>query len=388
MTNRAHIPTLRRTGELDRPEVLYMARKFKRAPYYDFEESFWHNPYLEREHGREKAVELYRQMVLSRGDMLARLPELRDYTYLACWCKLDELCHVDVLLELLESRSTLDGTAEDRRVRELIRQHARGQEGYDARLYDLWDEWNEEFFGGLMVPALVQITDPGQTHCYGRCTTYSGLAGIRHAIKIRKSILDGTLRDLKDGTGDQEGLWRFLTDVLLHEMLHQFAYEVTGQHDGSYHGHGPAFSALANEIGAKLGLPPVGRTYRKRDTEKKGLPSPSQWPHNVRPHPEYYRGAHVPSSVDDIGALKKSLARAIDKHGRLKVLRLVEEVGREIEEREGEEELAKSGWKVYSPKKRVPSREDVAEEASPGGLEAALKDAILGDAAEASPVEE
>jgi hypothetical protein len=73
-THRAHIPTLRRTGELNRPEVLYMGRKYKRAPYYDFQESFWHNPfkiedYVEEygeEGARAKVVELYREMVLSR----------------------------------------------------------------------------------------------------------------------------------------------------------------------------------------------------------------------------------------------------------------------------------------------------------------------------------
>jgi hypothetical protein len=193
--------------------------------------------------------------------------------------------------------SLLDGTHEEAELRTLIREYARSQEGYDARLYDLWERWNAEFFEGRMVPSLIQLTDPGQTHCYGCCTNFSGLAGIRSAIKIRASILDGTLRDLRHGTRNRQGLRRFLEDVLLHEMIHQWHFEVTGQDDASYSGHGPAFSQKANEIGASLGLPMVGRTCKKRDHEGKGLPSPSQWPHDVRPE-GYYLGAHVPARGD------------------------------------------------------------------------------------------
>jgi hypothetical protein len=194
--------------------------------------------------------------------------------------------------------SLLDGTHEEAELRRLIRQYARSQEGYDARLYDLWDRWNEEFFEGRMVPSLIQLTDPGQTQCYGCCTTFSGLAGIHSAIKIRRSILDGTLRDLKHGNRNPQGLRRFLEDVLLHEMVHQWHHEVTGETDPpDYRGHGPAFSQKVNEIGARLGLPRVGRTRKKRDTEDKGLELPQHWPHTVRPD-GYYLGAHVPSRVD------------------------------------------------------------------------------------------
>jgi hypothetical protein len=50
--------------------------------------------------------------------------------------------------------SVLDGTQKDTELRTLIREHARTQEGYDARLYDLWEEWNERFFEGRMVPGV------------------------------------------------------------------------------------------------------------------------------------------------------------------------------------------------------------------------------------------
>lgn len=231
--------------------------------------------------------------------------------------------------------SPLDGTQEDAQLRTLIREHARNQEGYDARLYDLWEEWNDAFFEGRMIYSLIQLTDPGQTHRYGCCSTYSGLAGIRSIIKIRRSILDGTLRDLCKGTKDPEGLRRFLEDVLLHEMVHQWHFEVTGQTDASYGGHGPAFSAKANEIGTRLGLPPVGRTCKKRDHEDKGLPSPSQWPHDVRPA-EYYLGAHVHASKDnpeeDRRAKCEDAARSLARRFSLEELRTIHETAVRMKE--------------------------------------------------------
>jgi hypothetical protein len=206
--------------------------------------------------------------------------------------------------------STLDGT----QIRTVIREYARGQKGYDARLYDLWDQYNDAFFGGVLVPPLIQLTQPKTTTCYGDCSTYSGLAGIPSRIRLRPSILAGTLRDLRHGSRNPEGLRRFLEDVLLHEMIHQFHQETTGQNDDSYSGHGTAFSTKANEIGAKLGLPPVRRTCKSRDGED---PSPSQWPHDVRPS-GYFLGAHVVHTSRDGGQpdrLADEITRLVQRYG-------------------------------------------------------------------------
>ena len=219
----------------------------------------------------------------------------------------------------------LDRTTTDHELRAAIREHARGQDGYDARLYDLWEQWNAEFFEGLLVPPLVQLAEPGQTRCYGDCSNYSGLAGIRSRIRLRPSILEGTLRDLRHGSRNREGLQRFLEDVLLHEMIHQYHQEITGEHYDSWSGHGPAFSAKANEIGQKLGLAKVRRTCKSRDGKE---PSPSQWPHDVRPD-GYYLGAHaahVLSTKDEDEALRTAVGRMLDKHGVEKVIRVTREL--------------------------------------------------------------
>lgn len=65
--------------------------------------SRWGNPYPVATHGRDKAIELYRaQLVATPGLLDEARAELagRD---LACWCKLADLCHADILLELVNT---------------------------------------------------------------------------------------------------------------------------------------------------------------------------------------------------------------------------------------------------------------------------------------------
>jgi len=219
---------------------------------------------------------------------------------LGCWCK-PKLCHADYLCALANHEQFLPPPPPaDLELRQQVREYAsKNGDRYSARLFDLWDEWNEKYFDGRMAPAVILLGTPGATTCYGDCASHGSIVGCTSEIRIRRSILLGTLRDLRKGTKDPKGLQLFLEDVLLHEMIHQWQFEISGDRDESWSGHGPAFSAKANEIGRRLGLPTVGRTCKARD-RKKGEPSPSQWPHNVRPHPEYYRGAHVPGSKDDV----------------------------------------------------------------------------------------
>ena len=56
--------------------------------------SKWGNPFTVEAHGRDRAVELYER------HRLPHLPvhELRGKD-LACWCRLDQLCHRNVLLK-------------------------------------------------------------------------------------------------------------------------------------------------------------------------------------------------------------------------------------------------------------------------------------------------
>jgi hypothetical protein len=54
----------------------------------------WGNPYTVEEYGRDQAIRLYREWLVGKD-----LSELHGKD-LACYCRLDEPCHADVLLEL------------------------------------------------------------------------------------------------------------------------------------------------------------------------------------------------------------------------------------------------------------------------------------------------
>jgi len=57
-------------------------------------------------HIRNSAVEYFRIYAARKlKDNPAWLDELRQYDYLSCFCGLDQLCHVDVILELLKVRN-------------------------------------------------------------------------------------------------------------------------------------------------------------------------------------------------------------------------------------------------------------------------------------------
>jgi hypothetical protein len=65
--------------------------------------SKWGNPFVIGVHGtRGLVMAKYRQHILSRPDLLAALPELKDKT-LGCCCK-PKPCHGDILVELVEER--------------------------------------------------------------------------------------------------------------------------------------------------------------------------------------------------------------------------------------------------------------------------------------------
>jgi hypothetical protein len=156
-----------------------------------------------------------------------------------------------------------------------------------GQLYQQWDRCNELYFDGALVPPYILLTEPPGPRTYADCGTVSGFGG-RSQIRIRPSLLAGTHPHLR---GDAEGRRRFVADVLLHETIHQWQQELSGQTEQAWHGHGPAFRDRANAIGGAMGLGPV-RTAKRRGAQR-ALPSCACWPYCVRT-PDYYLGAYRP----------------------------------------------------------------------------------------------
>lgn len=66
-----------------------------------FESSIWSNPFKFGTDGtRSDVLAKYREHLMSRPDLLARLPELRGKR-LGCWCA-PQACHADVLAQMAD----------------------------------------------------------------------------------------------------------------------------------------------------------------------------------------------------------------------------------------------------------------------------------------------
>jgi hypothetical protein len=182
----------------------------------------------------------------------------------------------------------------------------------------MWAGYNRDYFAGVLVPPYLLLDEPSEPATLGQYAPAGGL--IRQPqIMIRPSLLAGThpgwpkpseirepgQRTIRVTRVPVEYRRRLVADVLLHECIHQWQHETTEQTEDSYHGHGPGFRDKANEIGARLGLPPV-RTGKKRGPDR-DLPSCSYWPHIVRPGEHYGRfwqpaGRHQRDHVATIAA--------------------------------------------------------------------------------------
>jgi hypothetical protein len=130
-----------------------------------------------------------------------------------------------------------------------------------SRLGAYWDEANRRWFGGKMTPVPI-VPGLGKTK-----RTMGMWAGLQRQIQIRESLLFRI---------NEPGIYGQVTDVLLHEMIHQY---IDTQQRGEEDHHGPKFTDHCNRIGSALGLAKVvARKPRGRD-----VPLSRYWPHCVRP---------------------------------------------------------------------------------------------------------
>jgi hypothetical protein len=170
-----------------------------------------------------------------------------------------------------------------------------------GRLYAAWETWNKEHFGGKLAAPYITFAEPPSPRALGSCSTVSDWGGVLQ-IRVRPSVITGRYAGISSKPEHAEGRLLFALDILLHEMIHQYHFELTGQAEQAYGGHGPAFRDVCNKIGEAMGLPKV-RDCKARGADK-DLPSCAHWPLNVRPA-GYYQGATDPENLDKKGKKAK-----------------------------------------------------------------------------------
>lgn len=192
-----------------------------------------------------------------------------------------------------------------------------------SKLIVLWNYWNEKFFdNSFKACPIILLAEPSRPSVLGDYSAV-GAYGNRAQIRIRPSLMSGTHPHTLPGDEYKKGRFLFVADVALHETIHLWQDEVRGDLEPSYHGHGPLFRDKCNEIGEKLGLPPV-RTCKKRVRDA-DLPSCSHFPHNVRP-PDYYQGAYVRGN-DGPRPLKGRLERLLKDFSQDQIVKELRSMG-------------------------------------------------------------
>lgn len=153
-----------------------------------------------------------------------------------------------------------------------------------TNLYAQWETWDRDLFGSVFTSAelqpLIKIASTNEIAGLGRFQTRNESNYNRSTIMLSETILNGQAMHLENGDYSHQGQIRYLRDILLHEMIHQF------QHDVVYHGttiklddewgiawedenrkcggcrllksHGIVFSKMANKIAEMLNLNQVG----------------------------------------------------------------------------------------------------------------------------------
>lgn len=132
-------------------------------------------------------------------------------------------------------------------------------------LYEAARLFNAEHFDGALLPCFVEITPPGS---------------MRALADYRPRSFEGVDSHIRMGRRVLELGARYALDVLLHEMVHAYCFEILGDVEPGYAGHGPKWTAQCNRIGRKLGLPEVF-------TKGRGGPNSQRWPMCVRPDGYY-----------------------------------------------------------------------------------------------------
>ncbi|KWV32834.1 hypothetical protein AWV63_10300 [Micromonospora rifamycinica] len=87
-------------GDLYHPVVpagaVYVGRQgfgLRRSP--------WANPFSMRKHDRAEALRLYRQWLVGQPELVERARRDLAGKQLACWCRVEDACHADVLTEII-----------------------------------------------------------------------------------------------------------------------------------------------------------------------------------------------------------------------------------------------------------------------------------------------
>ena len=177
-------------------------------------------------------------------------------------------------------------TPEDHR-REL-EQEVRWSRREDDLVDDLYFEWErlntEHFNGTLALPVITLVGSMPRSprHAWGACYRSGKYGGVTH-IQIRRSLLTGDHPRVRSGEDYERERWDLISDILLHEMIHQHQEETIDGDDWTRDedGHGEGFVTVADRIAAERGWHAIRNANDARSWPERVGGSRGAWdPHN------------------------------------------------------------------------------------------------------------
>jgi hypothetical protein len=143
---------------------------------------------------------------------------------------------------------------------------------YTRQAYVAWECFNSNLFDGALVMPYIVVDVFNQSWCGCHFPYYDG-DGCRSTILIEAAYIVNCWLPDKFAIGRA---------ILLHEMAHQYLYEVKAQTCGRDAAHSDAFARLCNSISAKAGMPGRVKSQRTWRRRQRGV-SAQSWPFCLRP---------------------------------------------------------------------------------------------------------
>lgn len=92
---------------LENPDNIYIGRSgriFINKKIFHYADSIWKNPFTVKKYNREECLKLYKEYIsekIKSDPLIYDVSKLKGKK-LGCWCKLDEACHSDILINLIQ----------------------------------------------------------------------------------------------------------------------------------------------------------------------------------------------------------------------------------------------------------------------------------------------
>jgi hypothetical protein len=156
----------------------------------------------------------------------------------------------------------------------------------EADLDRMYSALNRRLFFGHLPAPLITVAVPRGSTILATCCPIIVDPMARPEITFHPDLLDGSHPYYATGSFDRRGIERFLSDLMLHEMLHALVWRCEGRVDPRpvHDGHGPLYCDWCRRV------TPLLDNIRRQAEDRLTVGNCHDWPFRLRDR-AYYLGA-------------------------------------------------------------------------------------------------